>query len=309
MNAYDTAPHNGEIRNYLAKDLATHAKTTLDACQEKLMHCRTNRSLVFSLTTALELFEIEPPRRSSLPDRIFHVTVRERRFRSHIKDVEFHMWNRPFTAYTFPNGVVAMTPLDTWLQFARYLDVAELVILAESIIRRWNYTIAQFTARLDEMGGITGGKRCQAALTLIRPADSVQESRTRLALLSFGLPMPVMQHRIIDTEQGATYIVDLAYPEHKVAVEYDGDHHRRFRKQYVRDQQKRRRLRQMGWTVIETLADDLRTKAAKAAFVQEVSKAMGIRPTGFPMREYRALCDSRLAVGSRAAKPAARSAA
>ena len=73
----------------------------------------------------------------------------------------------------------------------------------------------------------------------------------------FGLPIPQTQYGITDSENGYTYTVDMAYPQYKVAIEYDGDHHRRFRKQYVRDQQKRRRLRQLGWTVIEVFADDL----------------------------------------------------
>lgn len=304
MNTYETAPNPGEIRDYLAKDLAARSKAKLAACHSVLTRCRTDRPLVFSLTTALELFKIETPRDSALPTQSFHVTVRERRFRSHLKDVDFHMWSRPFRAHTFPNGVIAMTPLDVWLQFARYLDLIELVTLAESIIRRWNYTVAQFEARLAEMGDFTGCTRCRATLPLIRPADSVQESRTRLITLSRGLPMPVMHHRIIDPDRNAAYVVDMAYPEHKVAVEYDGDHHRRFRDQYVRDQQKRRRLRQMGWTVIEVLADDLRTATAQAAFVTEVANALCMRPLGFPLHEYRALGNPRLAVGSRATRTA-----
>lgn len=296
MNTYVTAPQDGEIRDYLAKDLAAHAKAMLQACRGVITRCRTDRPLVFSLDTALELFEIEPPRYSTLPDRAFYVTVRERKFRSHLANVDFRMWNRPFATYAFPNGVIAMTPLDVWLQFARYLDVSELVTLAESIIRRWNYTVAQFETRLSELGNIGGRKRARAALALIRPSDSVQESRTRLILLSSGLPMPTMQYRITDPSSRTTHTVDMAYPEKKVAVEYDGDHHRRFRNQYVRDQQKRRSLRQMGWTVIETFADDLRTTAAKESFVREVANALGMQPLGHPLREYRALTDPKLAV-------------
>lgn len=164
--------------------------------------------------------------------------------------------------------------MDAWIQFAQYLNLTELVVLAEALIRRYGYAIEQFTQRLTAFHRVIGRARCEAALKLVKPSDSVQETRTRLALMLFGLPIPQTQYGITDSENGYTYTVDMAYPQYKVAIEYDGDHHRRFRKQYVRDQQKRRRLRQLGWTVIEVFADDLWNTAKQRAFAQEVATAM-----------------------------------
>ena len=42
-------------------------------------------------------------------------------------------------------------------------------------------------------------------------------------------------------------------------------------KQYVRDQQKHRRHKQLGWTVIEVFADDLWNTARQRAFAQKFS--------------------------------------
>ena len=141
--------------------------------------------------------------------------------------------------------------------------------------------------------------RCEAALKLVKPSDSVQETRTRLALMLFGLPIPQTQYGITDSENGYTYTVDMAYPQYKVAIEYDGDHHRRFRKQYVRDQQKRRRLRQLGWTVIEVFADDLWNTAKQRAFAQEVATAMQIPLPGRPQPSCRVLIDGSLTINAR----------
>lgn len=131
------------------------------------------------------------------------------------------------------------------------------------------------------------------------PMSYSYKTRTRLALMLFGLPIPQTQYGITDSENGYTYTVDMAYPQYKVAIEYDGDHHRRFRKQYVRDQQKRRRLRQLGWTVIEVFADDLWNTAKQRAFAQEVATAMQIPLPGRPQPSCRVLIDGSLTINAR----------
>lgn len=131
------------------------------------------------------------------------------------------------------------------------------------------------------------------------PMSYSYKTRTRLALMLFGLPIPQTQYGITDSENGYTYTVDMAYPQYKVAIEYDGDHHRRFRKQYVWDQQKRRRLRQLGWTVIEVFADDLWNTAKQRAFAQEVATAMQIPLPGRPQPSCRVLIDGSLTINAR----------
>lgn len=41
-----------------------------------------------------------------------------------------------------------------------------------------------------------------------------------------------------------------------VAVEYDGDHHRSDRHQYVKDIRRRERLERQGWIIITVVAED-----------------------------------------------------
>ena len=50
--------------------------------------------------------------------------------------------------------------------------------------------------------------------------------------------------------------VDMGWEQHKVAVEYDGDHHRTNRRQYARDQRRLRKLEELGWIVIRVIAED-----------------------------------------------------
>lgn len=50
--------------------------------------------------------------------------------------------------------------------------------------------------------------------------------------------------------------LDMGWPEWMVAVEYDGDHHRTDRRQYVKDIRRLEMLEQLGWVVVRVVAED-----------------------------------------------------
>ena len=101
-------------------------------------------------------------------------------------------------------------------------------------------------------GGRWGVTRVRRAFGLIDPrAESPPESRVRVALVLAGLT-PVPQY---DVHSGGEFLgrVDLAFPEARVAVEYEGAYH--FEDgQIVRDDARYERLRAVGWTVIRLSA-------------------------------------------------------
>ena len=299
MNSYESTPCHDEVRDYVRKNLATNSQIKRQECRTLLSRLHNDRTLYFSLFTALELMEIELPRTNGLPSKTFYITVRNEQNRSTFDDVEERIWNHDFHYTTFPDGVSCITPIDTWIQFAQYLEVVELTVLAESIARRWGYTKQQFHSRLSSFKRIRGRKRCKAALELMDSSDSVQETRTRLALLSSGLPSPHTRYVIESPGDVQKYTVDMAYPRCKVAIEYDGDHHRLFRQQHIRDQRKRQNLRNMGWKVIVAFSDDLQNHRQQLAFAEKVAENMGIELSNYPMSRYQSLTDRRLNVGAR----------
>ena len=281
MNGYSEVPHNGEINNYLRKDLDAKATAKNTACWNLLGKVRTKRTLCFSLYTALELCGVELPRHSTLPQKDFYVTVRSKGTRSSLDNVDYRIWNAKFSSIAFSNGVTCMHPMDAWIQFAQYLNLTELVVLAEALIRRYGYAIEQFTQRLTAFHRVIGRARCEAALKLVKPSDSVQETRTRLALMLFGLPIPQTQYGITDSENGYTYTVDMAYPQYKVAIEYDGDHHRTSKAQWRRDQEKRGVLVGRRWLVFVATAASIANEDARAEFAFNVARALASRGAVF----------------------------
>ncbi|RBY80109.1 hypothetical protein DQ239_03190 [Blastococcus sp. TF02-09] len=108
-------------------------------------------------------------------------------------------------------------------------------------------------------------------------ADSPQETRLRLVLVRAGLPTPVPQFRVFDAE-GFVARVDLAYPELRIAVEYDGLWHAD-RRAFLDDRRRVNRLVAAGWVVLHVTADDLchpedllaRLRALRAGRLAEIN--------------------------------------
>lgn len=87
-------------------------------------------------------------------------------------------------------------------------------------------------------------------------AESPQESRLRMVLVHAGLP-PVPQH-VVRTDDGSFVArVDLAYPELRIAIEYDGLWHADS-DQFRKDRRRLNALVAAGWVVLHVTAGDLR---------------------------------------------------
>jgi very-short-patch-repair endonuclease len=86
-------------------------------------------------------------------------------------------------------------------------------------------------------------------------AGSPQETRLRLLIRRSGLPTPVAQHRVLVHGREIAR-VDFAWPDRKVAVEYDGLWHAE-PGQFAKDRGRLNRLREAGWTVVFVTAADM----------------------------------------------------
>jgi very-short-patch-repair endonuclease len=85
-------------------------------------------------------------------------------------------------------------------------------------------------------------------------AQSPKESWLRLILIDAGLPRPTTQIRVTDGRLVA--YLDMGWEQPMVALEYDGDHHRTDRRQYVSDIRRAETLDRLGWRVIKVIKED-----------------------------------------------------
>jgi len=67
----------------------------------------------------------------------------------------------------------------------------------------------------------------------------------------------VVNERIFDGAGRFVAEGDLVYPDHRVLLEYEGDHHRTDLRQFRKDIHRRERLVELDWWMIRITADDL----------------------------------------------------
>lgn len=87
-------------------------------------------------------------------------------------------------------------------------------------------------------------------------AESAMESEARLAMLDYGLPRPELQHLI--RGHGEVWRVDFAWPEARVAAEYESVAWHAGRAAMERDKKRHAGIQEAGWTLIPIIADDVR---------------------------------------------------
>lgn len=116
--------------------------------------------------------------------------------------------------------------------------------------------LGRVARRLDQRVDRRGTVEAAALLRLVTgAAQSPRESWLKLLVVEAGFPPPVEQHPVVDLDGRVRYLLDLAWPGLRIAVEYDGHeaHEHRATEDATRDEDLRRR----GWLVIRVRAADL----------------------------------------------------
>lgn len=184
------------------------------------------------------------------------------------------------------DGIPVLDPIATVFVCAAELAPLQTAVIVEaSMTRAQNYpglrgdrppaTIAMIDRRLSEWGPFPGCGKVRAALELVREgSESPKETETRILLGAFHLPEPVLQYTVrVDGRFVAR--VDLAYPQWRIAIEYEGDGHRTDREQWRTDIRRQRDLEDQGWIVIRVTQLDLADGGA--ALASRVRRAISSR--------------------------------
>ncbi|MGE5827294.1 MAG: DUF559 domain-containing protein [Micromonosporaceae bacterium] len=151
------------------------------------------------------------------------------------------------------------SPLRTCWDLARWLDVVEAVVLVDRVLATGRVAgIEHLLAYAQEREGERGWRRFGQVVRLADGrAESPPESRLRVRLVLAGLPVPQAQFNVYG-EDGFIARVDLAWPELKLAVEYDGLDHVGSARRMNDDRRRLNRLVAAGWTVLHVTAPRLR---------------------------------------------------
>lgn len=152
------------------------------------------------------------------------------------------------------DGLAVTTPLRTAFDCARWLSPTEGVVVADALAHAGLITPASLTAYASGHRRLRGVRRLERVRSLMNPlSESPMESRVRVLLQTSGLPCPVAQYVVNDSSGRFVARLDLAYPDRRLAVEYDGSLHWAQRRA---DDRRRDALRALGWDVIVVSAED-----------------------------------------------------
>jgi hypothetical protein len=155
------------------------------------------------------------------------------------------------------DGLRQTAPLRTAWDVAVLESTATAVGVLDAMVSAGTVQAADLGRLLREGTGRWGSKRVRRAFELVDGrSESPPESWVRVACALAGLPAPVPQYEVVE---GGTWLarVDLAWPEARLIVEYEGAYH--FDGiQIVRDDARIARLIAAGWRVLRLGAHDLR---------------------------------------------------
>lgn len=155
------------------------------------------------------------------------------------------------------DGMRLTTPARTALDLARRYPLNLAVAAVDALAQAAELKLADIELLIDRYKGRRGIKRARAALDLIDGgAQSPKETWLRLILIRAGLPRPQTQIALRNEWGWPEAYLDMGWEDVKVAAEYDGDHHRTDRSQYVKDIRRLELLERSGWIVIRVVAED-----------------------------------------------------
>jgi len=164
-------------------------------------------------------------------------------------------------------------PAQTWFECATILAVEDLVALGDHLVgRHGSVTIDDLAAAVRP--GSRGARPARAALERIRVgAESAMETHLRLAVVDAGFPEPALNIDVRADSGEFLGRVDMAWTAYRIALEYDGDHHRE-RETFRHDQRRGNGFTVNSWLVIHATAVDL---ARPAVLFERLRRAFADR--------------------------------
>jgi hypothetical protein len=173
-------------------------------------------------------------------------------------------------------GVKATTPLRTAFDLACVMSRWNALATLDQFMRVCGVTKQQMLALLPRFRGRRGVVQLRSLVPLATAeSESPGESWARIVIHDEDLPAPKPQHWV-ETDDGWIRL-DLAYPHHKITVEYDGyDFHLRTEEQREADRKRRKWLPDNGWYVI-VLTKSSFNSVALNAWLAELRRELAAR--------------------------------
>ncbi|WP_374024223.1 hypothetical protein [Mycobacterium sp. HNNTM2301] len=154
-------------------------------------------------------------------------------------------------------GIPATNPARTAFDLACRYPVGEAVAAIDALARATGLEVAEARLLAQRYGGHRNIRRARRALALVDAgAESPRETWLRLLLIDAGYPRPRTQIPVYGHYGELVAVLDMGWEDVKIALEYEGDHHRTDRGQFRRDIARFEALPDLGWITIRVTSGD-----------------------------------------------------
>ena len=168
------------------------------------------------------------------------------------------------------NGVRLTTPVRTAMDLLSWYPPDTAIPAVDALARATRLKVSDIEVLAEFHRGRRGIRQARAALEMVDPgAESPRETWLRLLIIRAGLPRPQSQIAVRNEYGVVIAEVDMGWEELKIAVEYEGDHHRTDRRVFNRDIHRMDALIELGWIVIRVTVED-----TPAGIIQRIRVAL-----------------------------------
>ncbi|PQM50524.1 hypothetical protein C5U48_19870 [Mycolicibacter virginiensis] len=166
-------------------------------------------------------------------------------------------------------GLPATTPARTALDLACRYPSGRAVAAIDALARATRLTMADVEVLAERYRGRRGIRRARMALELADGgAESPRETWLRLLLIRAGFPQPQTQIPVYDEYGQLAAVADMGWEDIKVAVDYEGEHHRITRAAFNKGIRRHETMTHLGWIDIRITVED-----TEAGIIGRVSDA------------------------------------
>lgn len=154
-------------------------------------------------------------------------------------------------------GTLITTPARTAFDIACRYPLDAAVAAIDALARATKLEVAAIAKVAHRYRGRRGIRTARSAIALVdAAAESPRETWLRLLLIRQGFPRPVTQIPVYDEYGQRIAVFDMGWEHLKIAVDYDGDHHRTSRNQFYRDIRRAEAVANLGWILLRVTVED-----------------------------------------------------
>lgn len=220
--------------------------------------------------TAAELQQLPVPRVDTI-----HLTVRRAADRRPQPGLRTHVGRPSHTRIV--RGTRVSTGISLFRELSLHLSLVDTVVLGDALVHRGLVTVEELRRNSSP-----GSRAAQAARWVRAGVESPMETRLRMLLVLAGFPEPEINVSI-DRDGRRHYRLDLCWLRLRLAIEYDGQHHRTDLDQWQYDLARREWFEAHDWTLLVFVSRDVFQRPAEtldrvyAAWTRSGGRAFDLR--------------------------------